>query len=309
MAVSLEKTLVIGVSSRALFDLEGENEIFDREGVEGYKQLQRERENEILKPGTGFYLVESLLNLNKQSEERLVEVIVMSRNSPETGIRVLNSIHHYGLDIPRSAFTGGEPLHPYINAFSVDLFLSKNAEDVQSMIDSGSCAAALIYNPPKEFVQDSASVKIAFDADAVLFSDESEYVYKKDGLEAFLDNENKKTDIPLNEGPFARFIKSLSAVQQKIKRTGLKSPLRIAIVTARSGPAHLRVIKTLRKWGVEVDEAYFLGGVAKDKVLKAFNAHIFFDDQDVHLKPSEDSIPVSRVPYKSDSPLKTLLSS
>jgi 5'-nucleotidase len=309
MAVHLDKTLVIGVSSRALFHLEDENTIFNNEGVEGYTRYQKENEDKPLEKGTGFYLIESLLNLNKHSEERLVEVIVMSRNSPETGLRVLNSIDHYNLDITRSAFSGGVPLHNYIDAFNVDLFLSKSEADVQAIIDSGACAAALIYSPPKEFVHDNNVVRIAFDADAVLFSDESELIYKTKGIEAFMENEIRYTDTPLKEGPFARLIKTLSVLQRKLKevKSGSECPLRIAIVTARSGPAHKRLIKTLRIWGVEVDEAFFLGGVPKDKILKAFNAHIFFDDQDVHLKPSEGTIPVSRVPYRSNSPLKDLV--
>jgi 5'-nucleotidase len=306
MPISFSNTLVIGISSRALFDLKEENKVYEEQGLLEYGKHQRKNEASVLQKGTAFYLVEALLSLNKFSKERLVEVIIMSRNTPETGVRVLNSIAHYELDITRSAFTGGGPLNGYIEAFELDLFLSKDEKDVQAIIDSGSCAAALIYDPPTDFVQDHTSVRIAFDADAVLFSDESELVYKTKGLDAFQRIETELQHIPLNEGPFARFLKTLSILQNKIKATNKDCPLRIAIVTARSSPAHMRVINTLRNWGVEADEAFFLGGISKDKVLKAFNAHIFFDDQDVHLKPASSLIPVSRVLYKSDSEINKL---
>jgi 5'-nucleotidase len=306
MPVSLSDILVIGISSRALFDLEDENKIYEEKGLPEYRKYQRENEKTILKPGTAFYLVEALLNLNKFSEDRLVEVIVMSSNTPETGVRMLNTIAHYGLDITRSAFTGGGRLDGYIEAFEVDLFLSKDETDVQAIIDSGTCAAALIYDPPADFVQDYSTVRIAFDADAVLFSEESELVYKTKGLDAFHKNETDNQHIPLQEGPFARFLKTLSKVQNKILENNAECPLRIGIVTARSSPAHMRVINTLREWGVQVNEAFFLGGVSKDKVLKAFKAHIFFDDQDVHLKPASTMVPVSRVLYKSDSEIGKL---
>jgi 5'-nucleotidase len=244
-----------------------------------------------------------LLNLNSLAKERLVEVIVMSRNSPETGIRVLNSLKHYGLDITRSAFTGGEPLHGYMEAFEVDLFLSKEETDVQKVIDSGTAAAALIFAPPSNFQPETSTVRIAFDADAVIFSDESEQIYKISGLSAFHKNESKNATVPLKEGPYAKLLKKLSKIQLKMD-TGVElSPLRLAIVTARSSPSHMRVLNTLREWDVYVDEAFFLGGLPKDKILKAFKAHIFFDDQETHLVPARSVVPSARVPYKSSSPL------
>jgi len=305
MAVDFSETLVIGISSRTLFDLDAENLLFETEGVQEYRKYQKDREDIVLSKGTGFYLVEALLNLNKLSTSRLVEVIVMSRNSPETGMRVLNSIKHYGLDITRSAFTGGEALSNYIEAFQVDLFLSKHEEDVQNVIDSRLAAAAIIYEPPDEFEPASATVRIAFDADAVLFSDESEHIYKSKGIEAFHQNEIDNEDIPLKEGPHAKLLKTLSRIQRKMSDTSIETtPLRLAIVTARNSPSHMRVIKTLRNWNVYVDEAFFLGGIAKDKVLKAFNAHIFFDDQDTHLLDTHKVVPSARVPYHSSSLLK-----
>ena len=306
MSVSLKETLVVGISSRALFDLEEENLLFNEKGIVDYRKIQFEKEDQILNKGAAFYLVEALLELNKYSKDRLVEVIVMSRNSPETGMRVLNSVAHYKLDITRSAFTGGEPLSNFMEAFNVDLFLSRDEADVQRITDDGSAATAIIYDPPKEFIPEKTSVRIAFDADAVLFSDESEHIYKTKGLADFQHNESSKVNIPLKDGPYAKLLRMLSFIQNKMEIGVEKSPLRIAIVTARSSPSHLRVIKTLRDWNVYVDEVFFLGGLSKDKVLKAFNAHIFFDDQDAHLISASKVVPSGKVPYKTDSPLKNL---
>jgi 5'-nucleotidase len=303
MPVSFAETLVIGISSRALFDLEEENSLFNRQGVVEYRKLQKEREHLILKPGTGFHVVKALLHLNALSKERLVEVIVMSKNSPETGVRVLNSIQHYQLDITRSAFTGGESLFEYMDAFDVDLFLSKEEDEVQKVIDSGIASAALIYEPPVGFEPETSTVRIAFDADAVLFSDESEQIYKTQGIDAFHANEKANERKAMAEGPHAKLLKMLSRIQHKMQ-TGVElSPLRLAIVTARNSPSHMRVINTMREWDVYVDEAFFLGGISKDKVLKAFKAHIFFDDQDAHLKAAMKLVPSARVPYNSASPL------
>ncbi|MBL7709149.1 MAG: 5'-nucleotidase [Chitinophagaceae bacterium] len=303
MPLSFSETLVVGISSRALFDLEEENSLFQEKGIFEYRKLQKLRESEILKPGTGFHVIKALLNLNSLSKDRLVEVIVMSKNSPETGVRVLNSIQFYNLDITRSAFTGGENLNDYMDAFDVDLFLSKDDDEVQRVIDAGLCSAALIYEPPLDFKPETSTVRIAFDADAVLFSDESELIYKNQGLAAFHENEKANVSKALKEGPHAKLLKMLSSIQKKMDSGVELSPLRLAIVTARNSPSHMRVINTLREWDVYVDEAFFLGGISKDKVLKAFKAHIFFDDQDAHLKPAMKLVPSARVPYKSSSPL------
>jgi len=303
MPLSFSETLVVGISSRALFDLSVEDQIFREQGVVAFRKYQKKREKEILQPGTAFHLIKALLKLNDLADVRLVEVIVMSRNSPETGLRLLHSIQEYRLDITRSAFTGGESLHPYIEAFDVDLFLSKDERDVQKVIDSGTAAAAVIYEPPDEYEADQSTVRIAFDADAVIFSDESEQIYKNDGLPAFHQNEREKETVPLKDGPHAKLLKMLSIIQKKMS-TGVElSPLRIAIVTARNSPSHLRVIETLRAWDVYVDEAFFLGGLSKDKILKAFKAHIFFDDQEAHLEGASRVVPSGRVPYLSNSPL------
>ncbi|MBU1642579.1 5'-nucleotidase [bacterium] len=301
MGLDLSDILVIGISSRALFNLEDSNTVFLEEGLDAYRAHQLKNEKEILEKGTAFAVVEALLRLNKISGKKLVEVIVMSRNSPDTGLRVFNTISHYGLEITRAAFSGGTPLSPYLKAFDVDLFLSKSDEDVQAAVDSG-VAAAVLYAPPIEQNLDSDKIRIAFDADAVLFSEESEQIFKTQGLEAFLEHEKRNVDTPMQEGPFAKLLMTLSYLQRHFPKE--KSPVRIAIVTARNSPAHERVVQTLRAWGVSVDEAFFLGGLSKDEVLSAFNAHIFFDDQDIHLQSASKKVPSAKVPYKSGSPLK-----
>ena len=306
MAVDLSEILVVGVSTRALFDLERENEVFEMEGIEAFREYQLKNEEKLLKPGTAFYLVQSLLQLNKIADKKIVEVVVMSRNSPETGVRILNSIQQHGLDITRVALTGGEPLAPYIDAFYVDLFLSKDSKDVQTVIDSKECAAALLYAPPTVFNPKDARVKIAFDADAVLFSDESEYRYKTEGMGSFHQYEKEHENDALAEGPFAKLLIKLSKIQEHLPTRIEYSPLRLAIVTARNAPSHMRVIKTLRKWNVYVDEVYFLGGLSKDKILEAFGAHIFFDDQDTHLDGASKVVPSGKVPYLSSSPLNEI---
>jgi len=301
MGLDLSDVLVIGISSRALFELEDTNDLFVNEGLEAYRAHQLEHEKKVLKKGTAFALVEALLHLNTLSEKKLVEVIVMSRNSPDTGLRVFNSISHYGLDISRAAFSGGISLSPYLNAFKVDLFLSKSEEDVQAAVDSG-VAAATLYAPPLAQNIANDKIRIAFDADAVIFSEESEHIYKTEGLAAFLAHEKENVNTPMKEGPFAKLLMTLSFLQAHFKAG--ESPVRIAIVTARNSPAHERVVQTLRTWGVRVDEAFFLGGLSKDQILQAYGAHIFFDDQESHLKETSKLVPSGKVPYKTGSPLK-----
>ncbi|MGB3366451.1 MAG: 5'-nucleotidase [Acidaminobacteraceae bacterium] len=291
MAYDLKNKLVVAISSRALFSLEKENEIYENLGLHEYAKFQLENEDENLEKGTAFPLIKALLSLNNKFDDNIVEVIIMSRNSPETGLRVFNSIDTYELDIKRAAFTGGEDISRYLSAFNVDLFLSKNEFDVQQAINKG-FAAAIIYNTPENFHPDETQIRIAFDADAVVFSDESERIYKEKGLEAFLENEKNNAEKDLLEGPFGKLLKTLSKIKEKDE-----DRIKIAIVTARNSPAHKRVIYTLRNWGVKVDEAFFLGGVKKNDVLEAFNAHIFFDDQDTHVSLASEATPSGRVPY------------
>ena len=301
MAYDLENRLVIGVSSRALFDLTAENEIFQSQGVEAYCSYQVEHEKELLKPGNGFRLVEALLNINNlPGQEGRVEVIIMSHNSPDTSLRVFNSIAHYGLNISRAVLASGASLTPYLEAFNTDLYLSADEEDVQSAINCGIAAGIIccdeIRMPGKQ--DEISQIRIAFDGDAVLFSDESEQIYREKGREAFEENERMQAENPLKQGPFAKFLKTISDIQKEFAPE--QAPIRTALVTARSAPAHERVIRTLRAWNVRIDEAFFLGGISKTEVLRAFGAHIFFDDQAVHTKPASEVVPSARVPYKQE---------
>lgn len=313
MALDLSDTFVVGVSSTALFDMTESDSAFrarfeeDREtAVAEYREFMLARENDSLADGTGMPLVRSLLGLNRfqsESDKRpLVEVVVMSRNSPETGIQVFNNIRSRGLGITRHAFTGGESVVDYLDAFDVDLFLTTNVKDAQRVIDGQVCAAAIVKPPPEgQPPLPEDQVRIAFDGDAVLFDDASEIVYKFEGLKTFHTVEDTRQDEPLRDGPYATLLRKLSRLQKRLPQKVEFSPVRIAIVTARNSPAEMRVIKTLRNWGVYVNEIFFLGGVEKAAVVRAFKAHIFFDDQDLHLDPAAKFTPSGKVPYRSDS--------
>jgi 5'-nucleotidase len=301
MAHKFENYLVVGISSRALFDLEKENKLYIEKGLKEYSGYQIEHEKDVLKPGAGFALVKALLHLNELTAgKRKTEIIIMSRNSADTSLRIFNSIEHYGIDISRAALTGGAHLSKYLHAFKTDLFLSANSEDVQEAIDVN-IAAGLICTNPLPLInldQEISKIHIAFDGDAVLFSAESERIFQEKGLEAFLKNERENAKLPLPEGPFAKLLKTLSYIQSQFDDSDV--PIRTALVTSRNAPAHERVIRTLREWNVRIDEAFFLGGMSKSEVLKAFGAHIFFDDQLIHVNPASEFVPSARVPYKSE---------
>lgn len=321
MALDLSNTLVVGISATALFDLGEADKLFREQlkidiekAVVQYRQYMLEREGDPLLEGTGMPLIKALLELNKYSDDKasespLVEVVVMSRNSPETGVRVFNNIRNLGLKISRHAFTGGESVIDYIEAFDVDLFLTTNVDDAQKVSDAGKCAVALLKAPPADMVKPPTDqVRIAFDGDAVLFDESSELVYKSKGLDEFQQNEDTQQDVPMLEGPYASFLQKLAKLQKRLPFGVEMSPVRLAIVTARSAPAEMRVINTLRAWGVHVNEVFFLGGLNKAAILKAFKPHIFFDDQDLHIENAATVVPSGKVPYKSDSPLNKLKS-
>jgi 5'-nucleotidase len=315
MPLDLSDTLVVGISATALFDLTEADAVFkakfheDKEtAIAEYRAYMLSRENDPLGDGTGMPLVKALLDLNKYAKpgdtKPLVEVVVMSRNSPETGVRVFNNIRLRTLSISRHAFTGGESVVDYLDAFDVDLFLTTNSSDAQKVIDGRTCAAAILKAPPSDGLAPPIDqVRIAFDGDAVLFDDSSEIVYKTKGLAGFHKSEDTQQDVPMSDGPYATLLGKLSRLQKRLPFSAALSPIRIAIVTARNAPAEMRVIKTLRNWEVYVNEIFFLGGVEKTKVVKAFRAHIFFDDQDLHLDPAAKHVPSGLVPYRSDSVL------
>lgn len=297
MAYSLENKLVVGISSRALFDLEEENQIYEKQGLEAYSKYQIEHEKEILKPGTAFPLVKALSELTIHGE-KATEIIIMSRNSPDTSLRIFHSIEYYGLDISRAALLGGASIEPYLEPFHTDLFLSANMDDVQAAINANVAAGVICAQPESNLKEkkEIPQIRIAFDGDAVLFSDESEKIYQAEGLEAFAKHEKELAETPMAAGPFARLLDTLSKLQKNFPDNEV--PIRTALVTARSAPAHERAIRTLRSWNVRVDEAFFLGGLVKADVLKAFGAHIFFDDQTVHTDPASKVVPSAQVPYR-----------
>lgn len=302
MPVDFSETLVIGISSRSLFNLEKENEIFNSQGLDAYREYQIAHEDDPPTQGTAFPLVKAMLELNQHREEGrppLVEVILLSRNDAGIGLRLFNAINHHGLEgrITRAAFTSGVSLANYLDAFQVDLFLSKSEDDVLEAVQANR-AAALIQAPPDGFKPDENVIRIALDGDAVIFSDESEQIYQSQGLDAFLANERENAKKLLPEGPFGKFLKTLSKMHRRFKPKD--RPVRLALVTARNAPAHERVIRTLREWNVYIDEAFFLGGLPKDPVLKAFRAHIFFDDQPGHVGPASKVVPSGRVPSRGN---------
>ncbi len=299
-AVSDEKpTLVVATSSRALFDLDESHRIFEEQGVDAYHQYQIEHEDDVLEPGVAFCLVRKLLNLNRVFEGRVkVEVVLLSRNSADTGLRVFNSIEHHGLDITRAAFTGGRSPFEYASVLGAHLFLSAEPEDVARALEAGVAAATITPMPVKERrtePAESEQLRIAFDGDAVLFSDEAERIYRQQGLEAFEASEKAAARKPLEAGPFRRFLEVLHRMQS-LADAGT-SPIRTALVTARGAPAHERVIRTLRAWDIRIDEALFLGGMDKSAFLKAFRADIFFDDQSHHVDSAAQFVPAGHVPH------------
>lgn len=298
MPYTLDDKLVVAISSRALFALDDADVVFRQEGLGAYREYQRRREGDRLAPGTGMPLVRGLLRINDVADEALVEVIVVSRNDADSGMRIFNSIEAYGLGITRAAFTdGADPLR-YLKPFSCDLFLSAEATVVQEAVNSG-FPAARVLEPPEAFDEEPAGpVKIAFDGDAVLFDAESERVFKAEGLAAFLKREEALADEAMNPGPFAPFLAALGRVQRAVGDA--QAVVRTALVTARSAPATKRVVNTLRAWDVRVDESFFLGGIDKSGVLAALRPHIFFDDQHIHLASAQTTTPSAQVPWVGD---------
>jgi 5'-nucleotidase len=294
MASSLGDKLVIAISSRALFNLDASHEIYEQSGLDAYSRYQIEREEEPLEPGEAFPMVQKLLRINQLLDgENRVEVILLSRNSADTGLRVFNSVQHYQLDIQRAAFCGGESPYRYIEAFGAHLFLSTEAEDVRRALLHGVAAATLVSNRGGR--SESDQLRFAFDGDAVVFSDEAERVYKSEGLEAFQDSEQAAAHEPLSGGPFKPFLAALQKLQKEFPAS--EAPIRTALVTARSAPAHERVIRTLRAWNIRIDESIFLGGLDKGEFLRAYQADVFFDDQETHCEAASAHVATGHVPH------------
>jgi len=294
MTIMREKKLVVAVSSRALFNLDESHAIFETQGKDAFCRYQIEHEDEVLEPGYGFSLVKKFLSLNDSCpDDPLVEIILLSQNSADTGLRIFNSIAHYQLAIIRAAFTSGASPYGYIPAFGAHLFLSANADDVAKALTAGFAAATILCGP--SMIHHSDQLRIAFDGDSVLFSDESERIYQQRGLDVFTENERNEAKKPLPGGPFKDFLSALNHIQSQFDPQS--SPIRTALVTARAAPAHERVVRTLRAWDIRIDEALFLGGIAKGAFLKAFGADIFFDDQKGHCESAAQHVAAAHVPH------------
>ena len=291
--------LTIAISSRALFDLEEGHRVFTREGVEAYARYQAARETEVLGKGPAFAAVRKLLALNElEPRRRRVDVVLLSRNSVNAGLRVLHSIAWYGLDVRRAVFAGGTDRYRYLGALGAALFLSADAEAVRKALRAGHAAATLLPSdgrtgeggpPPRE-----RELRIAFDGDAVLFSDEAERVYRTHGLDTFVRSEQAAAREPLPGGPFRGFLAALHRLQAEFGPEA--APVRTALVTSRATPVHERVVRTLRAWGIRIDEALFLGGSEKREFLRAFGADIFFDDQRCHCDAARGVAAIGHVP-------------
>lgn len=302
MPYSLDDKLVIAVASSALFDLTESDGVYRKLGVAEYRRFQREHEKDILAQGVAFPLIKRLLALNGNTDsDHLVEVILISRNDPDTGLRVFNSIQHHGLDITRAAFVSGRDPFRYLAAFNAALFLSANPEDVKKAIMQGAPAGRVF---PTAFVDDPSQpeLRIAFDFDGVIADDSAEAVFKTRGLKEFLKTEHDQASVAHPMGPLHRFFSEISRLQARERAKKVTDPtyeprVRVAIVTARNAPAHERVVTSLREWGIQVDEVFFLGGIEKVKVLEIFRPHIFFDDQAMHIEGTADKLPSAHVPF------------
>ena len=296
MSYDLTSLLVVAISSTALFENRAEHDLYLNKTLDDYIDHQISRENEPFAAGAALPLIRALLRLNELTPgRRLVEVVILSNMEPEVGVRVMNSVEHHKLDITRAAFIGGEPVAKYLAAYNVKLFLSRSETDVQEALDCG-VAAGLLYDPPARREEDDMKqLRIAFDGDAVIFSDDSERIYQEQGIDAFYRHEKANAENPMSAGPFAAFLHAIAEIQKECRRQGGEAPIRTALVTARSSPAHKRVILTLRAWGIRIDEMFLMGGVSKDQILKQFNPHIFFDDQHAHAGPASEFVPSARV--------------
>ena len=297
MAVTLDGKLVVAISSRAVFDFEAENRVFESGDDAAYMAMQRERLELPARPGVAGALVRKLLAFDAPGldpAQRLVEVVVVSRNDPVSGLRVFRSARHAGLRLERGVFTRGRDPWPYLAPLKANLFLSANSDDVRAALDAGFPAARVFSDSVQASQSHPGEIRIAFDGDAVLFSDESERVFQADGLDAFQRHEETHAQRPLPSGPFMPLLMALHALQKGGSSAGMR--IRTALVTARSAPAHERAIRTLMDWGLEVDEAMFLGGLDKGPFLKQFEPDFYFDDQTRHCESAAQAGPTGHVP-------------
>jgi 5'-nucleotidase len=298
MPVSLEGKLVVAISSRAMFDFEEENRVFERDDDAAYMSLQRARLEHAAPPGVAYALVRKLLAfdaIDATDAQRRVEVVVVSRNDPVSGLRVFRSAQQAGLRLGRGVFTRGRTPMPYLHPLKANLFLSANEQDVRAALDAGFPAARVFPDSIKASESHPDEIRIAFDGDAVLFSDESEQVFRNAGLPAFQRHEADHATRPLPPGPFKPLLEALHRLQRAADADSAPVRIRSALVTARSAPAHERAIRTLMDWGVEVDEAMFLGGLDKGPFLRQFEPDFYFDDQTGHCESAAAVGPTGHV--------------
>jgi len=303
---NMQLPLIVGVSTRAMFDLEEEHAIYENEGLAAYEKYQLDHERKPLKPGAAFEVTRRLLDLNGPNEKRLVEVILLSRNSPDLSLRAFHSLKAHGIPISRGSFTSGRSVAPFAKAWNVDLFLSNEDDDVRAAIAAGTAAARLGSAPSPLEDDPQGEVRFAFDGDAVVFSEASDQIYRDRGLDDFIRHEVENAQVPMGPGPLGKtFLPKLAALRRRFMGEDGVSRVRIAIVTARNAPAHERVVQTLRAWGTPADEAHFVGSHEKAPILRATRAHIFFDDQETHVNGARSVVPAGLVPgpHKPSEPV------
>ena len=300
--LDLERALVVGVASSALFDLEASDAVFRDEGEERYRAYQREHLDEVLEPGVAFPFIRRLLALNDLSEEeRLVEVVILSRNDPETGLRVMRSVKRHGLDITRAIFMQGQSPYRFMEPLRMSLFLSANEDDVREAISLGFAAGRVVGRGVDD--HGGMDLRIAFDFDGVLADDSSERVYQERPLEVYQETESALADVPLPRGPMADFLQKINRIQGIEDAKSVDNPdgyrrrVRVAVVTARSAPAHERAINSIRQWGLRVNDAFFLGGIDKGPILAVLEPHIFFDDQRRNIDTTSHLAPSVHIPF------------
>ncbi len=302
MPFPIEQKLVVAIASSALFDLSESHAVFIDKGEEAYRAYQRERDTEILKPGVAFPFIKRLLSLNRSEEDyEPVEVVLLSRNDPDTGLRVMNSIEHHQLPISRAAFVRGRDPYRYINSFNACIFLSADEKNVKEAIMKGLPAGRVLVSTHTDDPNDH-ELRVAFDFDGVVIDDEAERIYQVEGIEHFHQTELRKAPEPHNPGPLKRLLEEIGRIHHReISRAqgepAYKPIIRIAIVTSRNAPAHKRFVTTLRTWGIEIDETFFLGGMDKNRILSEFKPHLFFDDQMTHAGSAAGAVPSVHVPF------------
>lgn len=297
MPLDLSGRIVIAVTCSSLFDMSEEDAVFREKGELEYRKFQRDKIDIPLKRGGAFPFIKNILSVNRLLESKMVEVVVLSRNDPFSGDRFFRSCAHYSMDITRGAFLSGRPPYEYISSFEASLFLSRHEEDVKAAIAADQPAGLILGNKDHK-IENEDQLRIAFDFDGIVASDDSEAIYRELGLPEFKSHETVNKDIDLSRGPLNKFFSQLSMLSQKLKGLSIgRDILRIAIITARDAPAHTRLLKTLEAWDIQIDEIFYMGGVNKANILKVFNPHIFFDDQIAHIDSTKDVSPSVHVPF------------